>query len=98
MNKELEIFLTAIRFYTRIPTPAWAGHSQEYLNEATRYFPLIGWICGIVTGTVFSVSYHFFPLSVSVLLSMIAGIMLTGAFHEDGWADSCDGFGGGYTK
>jgi adenosylcobinamide-GDP ribazoletransferase len=29
---------------------------------------------------------------------MIAGILTTGAFHEDGFADVCDGFGGGWTK
>jgi adenosylcobinamide-GDP ribazoletransferase len=29
---------------------------------------------------------------------MIASILTTGAFHEDGFADVCDGFGGGWTK
>ena len=29
---------------------------------------------------------------------MISTIWLTGAFHEDGFADVCDGFGGGWTK
>ncbi|QIA08997.1 adenosylcobinamide-GDP ribazoletransferase [Draconibacterium halophilum] len=37
------------------------------------------------------------PVSVAVVLSMVATILLTGAFHEDGFADFCDGFGGGYT-
>jgi adenosylcobinamide-GDP ribazoletransferase len=34
---------------------------------------------------------------VAVLLSTAAGIYLTGAFHEDGFADACDGLGGGMT-
>ena len=38
------------------------------------------------------------PVEVAVLLAMIAGIITTGAFHEDGFADVCDGFGGGWTK
>ena len=29
---------------------------------------------------------------------MAASILLTGAFHEDGFADVCDAFGGGWTK
>jgi adenosylcobinamide-GDP ribazoletransferase len=35
---------------------------------------------------------------IAVILSMVAGVFVTGAFHEDGFADVCDGFGGGWTK
>jgi adenosylcobinamide-GDP ribazoletransferase len=35
---------------------------------------------------------------IAVLFSMIASVLVTGAFHEDGFADVCDGFGGGWTK
>lgn len=98
MNRELTIFLTAVQYYTRIPCPQWVGHSQEYLNEASRYFPLIGWIVGGISGGVFCLAQFVFPVPVSILLSMIAGILLTGAFHEDGFADTCDGFGGGWSK
>jgi adenosylcobinamide-GDP ribazoletransferase len=38
------------------------------------------------------------PIGVAVLLGMAATILDTGAFHEDGFADSCDGFGGGWDK
>jgi adenosylcobinamide-GDP ribazoletransferase len=44
MKKELQVFLTAVMFYTRIPCPRWVDHSQDLLEKATRYFPLIGWI------------------------------------------------------
>jgi len=44
------------------------------------------------------VSGHILPNSVSIILSMVAGILVTGAFHEDGFADTCDGFGGGWNK
>lgn len=98
MRKEIQIFFTAIMFYTRIPCPTWVDHSEEYLNKATRYFPLIGWIVGGVSGMVFLGSTYLLPTPVSIILSMVAGILVTGAFHEDGWADVCDGFGGGWTK
>src|SRR3989338_8985606 len=98
MKREFQIFLTAIMFYTRIPVPRWVDHSQEYLNESTRYFPLMGWIVGSWAAMAFYAAHFVFPLTVSVLLSMIASILITGAFHEDGFADMCDGFGGGGDK
>ena len=39
-----------------------------------------------------------FPLNVSILISIITGVLLTGAFHEDGFADVCDAFGGAFTR
>ena len=36
-------------------------------------------------------------LPIAVLLGMIAAVLLTGALHEDGFADTCDGLGGGWT-
>lgn len=98
MKKEIQIFFTAIMFYTRIPCPSWVDHSEEYLNKATRYFPLIGWIVGASSGLIFWGATHVLPLSIAVILSMVTSVLVTGAFHEDGWADVCDGFGGGWTK
>ncbi len=40
----------------------------------------------------------FWPLPVAVLLSLAATVLATGALHEDGFADVCDGFGGGWSK
>ena len=98
MKKQFRVLLTAIMFYTRIPVPATLEYSPERLNRATRYFPLIGWIVGGVGAGVFYGLSLILPLQVSVFLSMLATIFLTGAFHEDGFADFCDGFGGGYTR
>jgi adenosylcobinamide-GDP ribazoletransferase len=85
-------------FYTRIPCPAWVDHSEDYLNASTRYFPLMGWIVGGVAGAVFWISNLAFPQELAVLFSILASIWITGAFHEDGFADVCDGFGGGWSK
>jgi len=98
IKRELQIFFTALMFYTRIPCPKWVNHDPEYLNLSTRYFPLIGWIVGGTSWLVFSLSLYIFPGEISILLSMVASILMTGAFHEDGLADVCDGFGGGWTK
>lgn len=98
MRKEVQIFFTAVMFYTRIPCPSWVDHSEEYLNKATRYFPLMGWIVGGISSLAFIGAVQVLPMPIAIILSMVASILTTGAFHEDGWADVCDGFGGGWTK
>ncbi|MDR7211387.1 adenosylcobinamide-GDP ribazoletransferase [Flavobacterium piscis] len=98
MKKELHIFFTSLMFYTRIPCPKNIGHNPDYLNKATRYFPLIGWIVGSISFLVFYVFSFFLSTEIAVIIAIIVSILTTGAFHEDGFADVCDGFGGGWTK
>ena len=98
IRKEIQVFFTALMFYTRIPCPKWVNHDAEYLNKATRYFPLIGWIVGGACAIVFYGASLYLSKEISLILSFVSGILITGAFHEDGFADVCDGFGGGWTK
>jgi adenosylcobinamide-GDP ribazoletransferase len=98
MKKQTHIFLTALMYYTRIRVPHWVNHNPDMLNKATRYFTLIGIIVGAGSGGVFAMTHFLLPLPICILLSMITSILMTGAFHEDGFADVCDGFGGGWTK
>ncbi|MBC7921687.1 MAG: adenosylcobinamide-GDP ribazoletransferase [Ferruginibacter sp.] len=98
LRQQVRLFFTAVMFYTRLPCPAWVGHSADYLPRATVYLPVIGWIVGGWTALVYTVCALVLGVDTAVVLSMIAGVWLTGAFHEDGWADVCDGFGGGWTK
>lgn len=98
MRYQLELFFTALGFFTRIPIPSWVPWSMERLNHAARYFSLVGWVVGAAGAAVWWGAAQILPASVAALLSMAATIRLTGAFHEDGWADSCDGLGGGWDK
>ena len=98
VRRELEYFFGAVRFFTRLPVPAWVGHSAEALNHSARYFTLVGLIVGLIGALVFALTSFFFPKTLAVLLAMAATIYVTGAFHEDGWADMVDGFGGGWTR
>ena len=98
IKNEIQVFFTALMFYTRIPCPKWVNHDAEYLNKATRYFPFIGWIVGGVSAFIFYGASFYLSKEVSLILSFIVSILITGAFHEDGFADVCDGFGGGWTK
>ncbi|MEZ4712276.1 MAG: adenosylcobinamide-GDP ribazoletransferase [Caldilineaceae bacterium] len=96
--RQIRLFFTALMFFTRIPCPAWVGHSAELLNHAARYFPLVGVLVGMIAAAVFGAAHLFFTEPIALLLSMAASIWITGAFHEDGFADFCDGFGGGWSQ
>ena len=87
MKQEIRLFFTALMFYTRIPCPSNIDHNEDALNKATRYFSLIGWIVGGLSFLVFYLSSFLFDQSVAVILSLATGILITGAFHEDGFAD-----------
>ena len=97
-HSEWQYFLSAVMFYTRIPVPRYTQHSQRILNKSRKYFSLIGVIIGSFGVLTFSLAALFFTNGISLAISMIATILLTGAFHEDGFADTCDGLGGGWSK
>jgi len=98
MKQQFHLLLTAFGFFTRIPIPYKFAFSQGYLNKCNRYLPIVGYVVGGVSALVFYVASLLFPHSIAVILSMSCSILLTGAFHEDGFADVCDAFGGGWTK
>ncbi|MCP3654970.1 adenosylcobinamide-GDP ribazoletransferase [Herbaspirillum sp.] len=95
---QLRLFFTALQFFTRLPIPRWVGFQPHWLQHATRYFPLVGWIVAWACALVYLLAVQFWPQMVAVLLSTAAGIWLTGAFHEDGFADVCDGLGGAVSR
>ena len=98
LRRELEYFFGAVRFFTRLPVPAWVGHTSEALNRSARYFPAVGLLIGGIGGLVYLAAALLWPQPVAVLLSMAATIYATGAFHEDGLSDMADGLGGGWEK
>jgi adenosylcobinamide-GDP ribazoletransferase len=98
LRQQLTLFFTALQFYTRLPAPKRVMYKPENLSLATGYLPFVGWIVGIVAGgTWLGIGYLTNP-PIAILSSMAVSILLTGAFHEDGFADVCDGFGGGWTR
>jgi adenosylcobinamide-GDP ribazoletransferase len=98
MKEELRVFFTALMFYTRIPCPSWVDHSEVYIEKCSRYFPFIGFIVTLIAGSILFGALYVLPTNVAVVLYLIACVLATGAFHEDGFGDVCDGFGGGWTK
>jgi adenosylcobinamide-GDP ribazoletransferase len=97
-RQQINRFFNALTFYSRIPGPNWVDYSGEQLNRASGYFPVIGYLVALWCYGIYSLCAQILPPDVSMLISMICGILFTGAFHEDGFADLCDGFGGGYSQ
>lgn len=97
LQEEKTLLLLAMSFFTRIPVNLSAEITPAQLNKASRYFALVGFAVGIICALVYMVSIEYLPKSIAVLIAMAASLLATGAFHEDGWADVWDGFGGGWS-
>jgi len=98
MKREWKVFLTAVQFLTRIRVPDSIHHEPSLMQQAPRYFPLVGWIVGGLSALFFLLFTRYVSFEIGILAAMVTGVLVTGAFHEDGFADVCDGFGGGWTK
>jgi adenosylcobinamide-GDP ribazoletransferase len=97
-RREWRLFLTAVQYFTRVPVPAWVGHSAAQLDGSARYFPAVGLLLGIYSAGAYAVAAAFWHPVAAALLATAATVLATGAFHEDGLADTVDGLGGGMTR
>jgi len=92
-------FLASLIFFTRLPW--WRLHSvpKEAFEHVVDWWPLVGWLTGGVMGLVLAAALLLgFPPTVAAGLAIASRMLLTGALHEDGLADFCDGFGGGSSR
>ena len=95
--QQLRLFFIALQFFTRLPIPRWVGFEPSWLHQSSRYFPLVGCVVAALAAAAYAAAALVLPAPVAAVLSTAASIYMTGAFHEDGFADACDGFGGGLT-
>lgn len=95
MMRQIKLFLCAVQFLTRIPVPRLADFEDSWITRSTRYFPLVGQIVGALCAAVLLLAGELWQGFVPLLLALVAGVLITGAFHEDGLADTADGLGGG---
>lgn len=91
---ELATVGTAVQFLTRLPVPAGV-YTAERLAASVRWYPLVGALVGAIGAGVYWLAAQALPPVVAALLSTAATLLSTGAFHEDGLADLCDGMGAG---
>jgi len=91
-------FFIAIQFLTRLPVARTLNSSETDIGKAAAFFPLVGVIVGGGAALVFLGLERILPLPASLFCAIVFAAIITNGFHEDGLADSFDGFGGGWTK
>jgi len=107
LRQEVRHCLLAVQFFTRIPVTGrladWVGFSPALLRASAAHFPGVGWVVGLAAAAVSWAllsallwAGHSVVASgaLAAVLSTLATVWLTGAFHEDGLADVADGLGG----
>ncbi|WP_025563448.1 adenosylcobinamide-GDP ribazoletransferase [Psychromonas sp. SP041] len=88
----------ALSFFSRCPVPKSINFKAYPFHLGNAYFPFVGALYALICFAVYCVSLSVFDHTISIIFMLLVGLLLTGAFHEDGLADCCDGFGGGYNK
>lgn len=89
----LRLFLATLQFMTRIPVPErWTqGLAMDQYERGIVGFPLIGLIVGGIGGVLFALLAPWCGVPLAALGYVLALALITGAFHLDGLADTCDG-------
>ena len=90
--------MAAIQFLTRVPVPSFAVAGEEDVSRSAGFFPAVGLLVGAGGCLLYFVTKPLFQPSTCVILVLIYSTLITNGFHEDGLADSIDGFGGGWTR
>lgn len=94
LRVEFYYFLGAVQFLTRLPTPHLNSFTAEWLDRGVKYFPLAGILIGSICAAVFVAASTLWTGILPALLAIAVGVAITGAFHEDGFADFFDAMGG----
>jgi len=97
MRRQFALILVAVQFLTRLPVPRIEGFTADWLGASVRYYGLVGVLIGLSGVATWWLTGLLFPPNIAVGAMIAATVLLTGALHEDGFADVCDGFGGGKT-
>ncbi len=82
-----------VMFFTKLPLWKLIQVDQEHFKHVVPLWPLAGWITGGLMCLVYWGCSYVFPTSVCIILALVSRLLLTGALHEDGYADFCDAFG-----
>lgn len=86
----------ALVFLTRVPVGGFPYSAEEW-RWASAWFPLVGLVVGGVCAAVWWLVAPLGPW-VAAITVLVVSILLTGAFHEDGLADTADALGGAYDR
>jgi len=88
----------ALTFLTLLPVAPKVEAGAFNLATDAPYFPFAGLCIGVFSASIFWLTSHLWPQPLPELLCLLAAVLLTGGLHDDGLADTVDGFGGGWTR
>jgi adenosylcobinamide-GDP ribazoletransferase len=94
LRAELGRLFAAVQFMTRLPVPMATVHDPAWLVRSAKYFPLVGILVGAVGAAILVTAGAVWSGVLPALLATAATILVTGALHEDGLADTADSLGG----
>ncbi|MDR2388598.1 MAG: adenosylcobinamide-GDP ribazoletransferase [Tannerellaceae bacterium] len=94
----MNTLLAACIFFTRLPLGRLGKVPPGAFRHILARWSLTGWLTGGVTAGVLWLCARALPLPAALVVALGARVCLTGALHEDAWADFLDGFGGGRTR
>lgn len=88
--------IAAFQFLTISPTLIKRMFTSQEMGRAVAWFPLVGVVLGGLLYGLNTLAQLIFPVSVSAAITLFAWVILTRAFHLDGFMDTCDGLFGGF--
>ncbi|MBN2568751.1 MAG: adenosylcobinamide-GDP ribazoletransferase [Deltaproteobacteria bacterium] len=91
-------FVTALQFLTIIRISKNHVISEEQLGSSMAWFPLVGLVIGLILAGVRFLLVFVLPFPVADVLVIATLVIVTGALHLDGFADTIDGLAGGKDK
>jgi adenosylcobinamide-GDP ribazoletransferase len=94
LGHQFRLLQVALQYFTRLPMPASERFDPAWLSQSVRYFPVAGTVVGAIGAGVLLLCAHVLPVPIAALLALTATAIATGAFHEDGMADTFDALGG----
>jgi adenosylcobinamide-GDP ribazoletransferase len=95
----IEELKASIVFCTRLPLLGATTINSGTLAKAAWAFPVAGILVGLIAVAVYGIAHRAgIPAWPAATLSVLATLLVTGCLHEDGLADTADGFGGGKTR
>ncbi len=94
VRREVGRYFAAQQFLTRVPCPSWTPFGPTDVAASIGWFPMVGVVVGVVVGAVAVALRELVSPSFAAVIAVALGAAVTGAFHEDGFADTCDAFGG----
>lgn len=87
----MKTLILMLQFFTRIPINKSIDVNENSFSKGIIYFPIVGLVIGLINGVVYFLCAKLFSVSVALLLSILINLLITGALHLDGLADTCDG-------